>query len=88
MSMEKPSQAQYYPIQRKRADCLQMLLNWRGATLKDGEVEKIDLAAQDEVSGVKQAHLMFALSFARVTNVNFCFKDIQTFNTIDDCFIS
>ncbi|XP_033731278.1 ankyrin repeat and IBR domain-containing protein 1-like, partial [Pecten maximus] len=48
VSMEKPCHAQCYPVLRKRAECLQMLLNWRGATLKDGEVEKIDLAAQDE----------------------------------------
>jgi hypothetical protein len=26
-----------------------MMLQWRGAELKDGEIEKVDLAAVDEV---------------------------------------
>lgn len=27
-----------------------MVLSWRGATLQEGQVEKVDLGAQDEVS--------------------------------------
>ena len=40
---------QYYPVQKRRMDCLHMILQWRGAELKDGEVEKMDLGALDEV---------------------------------------
>ena len=36
-------------IQQRRLECLSLILQWRGATLKDGEVEKADLGAQDEV---------------------------------------
>ncbi|XP_060081495.1 ankyrin repeat and IBR domain-containing protein 1-like [Ylistrum balloti] len=65
VSMEKPCHAQCYPVLRKRAECLQMLLNWRGATLKDGEVEKIDLAAQDE-------DLNTALHYAAASGLKRC----------------
>jgi ankyrin repeat/IBR domain-containing protein 1 len=40
---------QFYPVQRRRLECLNMMLQWRGAELKDGEIEKVDLAAVDEV---------------------------------------
>ena len=40
---------QYYPVQRRRMECLSMILQWRGAELKDGEIERADLAAVDEV---------------------------------------
>ncbi|WAR10894.1 AKIB1-like protein [Mya arenaria] len=39
---------QYYPVQRRRLECLTMILQWKGAELKDGEIEKVDLAALDE----------------------------------------
>lgn len=39
---------QYFPVQRRRLECLLMLIQWRGPQLKDGEVEKADLAAVDE----------------------------------------
>ncbi|XP_069107789.1 uncharacterized protein [Argopecten irradians] len=65
VSMEKPCHAQCYPVLRKRAECLQMLLNWRGATLKNSEVEKIDLAAQDE-------ELNTALHYAAASGLKRC----------------
>ncbi len=36
-------------LQQRRLECLTLILQWRGAKLRDGEVEKVDLAAQDEV---------------------------------------
>ena len=43
------AQARNFVVQQRRAECLTMILQWRGATLKDGEIEKIDLATRDEV---------------------------------------
>ncbi|XP_029650318.1 ankyrin repeat and IBR domain-containing protein 1 isoform X2 [Octopus sinensis] len=40
--------SQYYTVRQRRCDCLNLILQWRGATLKDGQTEKVDLAAQDE----------------------------------------
>ncbi|KAL5005870.1 hypothetical protein ScPMuIL_017028 [Solemya velum] len=40
--------SQYYPVQRRRLNCLELVLKWRGATLRDREVEKVDISAQDE----------------------------------------
>ncbi|OWF51295.1 ankyrin repeat and IBR domain-containing protein 1-like [Mizuhopecten yessoensis] len=65
VAMEKPCHSNCYPVLRRRADCLQMLLNWRGATLKDGEVEKIDLSAQDE-------NLNTALHYAAASGLKRC----------------
>jgi hypothetical protein len=47
--MEKAEHSQVYPVMRRRAECLAMLLKWRGATLADNEIEKINMGAQDEV---------------------------------------
>ncbi|XP_013414863.1 uncharacterized protein LOC106176856 isoform X2 [Lingula anatina] len=33
---------------QRRVDCIAMLLQWRGADLKDGQMEKVELGAQDE----------------------------------------
>lgn len=44
--MEKSPQ--FYPVQRRRMECLSMMLQWRGAELKDGEIERVDLASVDE----------------------------------------
>lgn len=41
--------AQSVHVDKRRADCLSYLLKWRGATLAEGQIEKVDLAAQDEV---------------------------------------
>lgn len=41
--------AQSVHVDKRRADCLSYLLKWRGATLAEGQLEKVDLAAQDEV---------------------------------------
>ncbi|KAH3754097.1 hypothetical protein DPMN_188757 [Dreissena polymorpha] len=41
---------QYFPVQRRRLECLSMILQWKGAELKDGVVEKVDLSALDEVT--------------------------------------
>jgi hypothetical protein len=38
--MEKAEHSQVYPVMRRRAECLAMLLKWRGATLADNEIEK------------------------------------------------
>lgn len=40
--------SQYYTVRQRRCDCLNLILQWRGAVLKDGQIEKVDLAAQDE----------------------------------------
>ncbi|CAG5115366.1 unnamed protein product [Candidula unifasciata] len=40
--------AQSIHVDKRRADCLGYLLKWRGATLAEGQIEKVDLAAQDE----------------------------------------
>ncbi len=32
-----------------RFDCLTLILQWRGATLQDGEIERVDMEALDEV---------------------------------------
>lgn len=47
--MEKPENAQFYPVQRKRLDCLMILLKWRGSETEGGDKEKVDLGSQDEV---------------------------------------
>lgn len=39
-----------YAIQQRRLECLSLVLQWRGATLENGEVERVDLSATDEVS--------------------------------------
>ena len=44
--MEKNQQ---FYVRQRRADSLLLILKWRGATLQEGETEKVDLAAQDEV---------------------------------------
>lgn len=44
--MERNSQ--YYNVQKRRVECLNMVLNWRGATLQEGQVERIELGALDE----------------------------------------
>ncbi|XP_041374912.1 ankyrin repeat and IBR domain-containing protein 1-like isoform X2 [Gigantopelta aegis] len=44
--MEK--NARFYNVRQRRADCLLMVLKWRGATLQEGEIEKINLNCQDE----------------------------------------
>ncbi|XP_076461303.1 ankyrin repeat and IBR domain-containing protein 1-like [Babylonia areolata] len=40
--------AQYYNVQRRRVECLNMVLNWRGAMLQEEQVERIKLGALDE----------------------------------------
>lgn len=44
------NQSNNHTAQQRRADCLMLILQWRGATLEDGKVEKVELGAQDEVS--------------------------------------
>ena len=36
-------------VSSRRTECLHSLLKWRGATLSEGQLEKIQLDAQDEV---------------------------------------
>ncbi|CAC5423953.1 ANKIB1 [Mytilus coruscus] len=62
--MEKAEHSQVYPVMKRRAECLAMLLKWRGARLEDNETERVNLGAQDEeqntalhyaaLSGLKQ----------------------------------
>ena len=35
--------------EQRRADCLLLILQWTGAELESGELEKVDLGATDEV---------------------------------------
>ena len=44
--------------QQRRIECLLLILQWRGATLKDGEIEKVDLGAQDEVQFALSMYLI------------------------------
>ncbi|KAK2176050.1 hypothetical protein NP493_690g02041 [Ridgeia piscesae] len=37
-----------FSVQQRRAECLTLLLHWRGAVMADGVVEKVDLDAEDE----------------------------------------
>ena len=37
-----------FVVQQRRAECLMLVLQWRGATLADGEIERVELGAQDE----------------------------------------
>lgn len=53
------SNAQSLPVCKRRADCLTHLLKWRGATLAEGQVEKINLAAQDEVKIKNYKHSIY-----------------------------
>ena len=55
--------SQFYNVQKRRVECLNMILNWRGATLHEGQVEKIDVGAADEVCVhfVLTSFLMFFL---------------------------
>ncbi|KAI8776004.1 ankyrin repeat and IBR domain-containing protein 1 [Biomphalaria glabrata] len=52
-------------ICNRRAECLNYLLKWRGATLSEGQIEKIDLQAQDE-------KLNTALHYAAASGLNKC----------------
>ncbi|ESO82483.1 hypothetical protein LOTGIDRAFT_134513 [Lottia gigantea] len=61
--MEKNSQ--FYNVQRRRLDCLAMVLKWKGATLQDEEVEKIDVAALDEKNNT-------ALHYAAASGLKAC----------------
>ena len=38
----------YHIEQQRRLECLTLIIQWRGATLKDGDVEKADLFGKDE----------------------------------------
>ncbi|XP_045177754.2 ankyrin repeat and IBR domain-containing protein 1-like [Mercenaria mercenaria] len=60
---------QYYPVQRRRLECLNMMLQWRGAELKDGEIEKVDLAAVDEQNNT-------ALHYAALSGLKACVENL------------
>ncbi|BFZ21952.1 hypothetical protein BsWGS_24991 [Bradybaena similaris] len=57
--------AQSVHVDKRRADCLSYLLKWRGATLAEGQIEKVDLAAQDE-------KLNTALHYAAASGLSKC----------------
>ncbi|RUS73894.1 hypothetical protein EGW08_018345 [Elysia chlorotica] len=61
--MESNSQSLF--VCNRRAMCLNYLLKWRGAKLEEGQVEKIDLAAQDE-------KLNTALHYAAASGLTQC----------------
>ena len=47
------SYSQYYysqPPEKKRAECLRLILGWKGIKMGSGEHEKVDVNAVDEVS--------------------------------------
>ncbi|XP_060599500.1 ankyrin repeat and IBR domain-containing protein 1-like [Ruditapes philippinarum] len=60
---------QFYPVQRRRLECLNMMLQWRGAELKDGEIEKVDLAAVDEQNNT-------ALHYAALSGLKACVETL------------
>ena len=41
-----------YAVQQRRLECMMLILQWKGPTLQDGETEKVNLGAQDEVCEV------------------------------------
>lgn len=61
--MENNSQSLF--VCNRRAMCLNYLLKWRGAKLEEGQVEKVDLAAQDE-------KLNTALHYAAASGLTQC----------------
>ncbi|XP_064598005.1 ankyrin repeat and IBR domain-containing protein 1-like [Liolophura sinensis] len=61
--MEKNSE--FYSVKKRRAECLTLILQWRGTTLQDGEVEKVDLGAQDEKNNT-------ALHYAAASGLRGC----------------
>ena len=52
-----PVQSTNLVLQQKRAECLNLILQWRGPALGDGEEEKVDLGAQDEVRKEREEKL-------------------------------
>lgn len=46
---------QFYNVQKRRTECLNMVLSWRGVMLQEGQ-EKVDLGAQDEVIVLFYSH--------------------------------
>ncbi|XP_059164030.1 ankyrin repeat and IBR domain-containing protein 1-like [Physella acuta] len=61
--------AQSPHVCKRRAECLTHLLKWRGATLAEGQVEKINLAAQDE-------KLNTALHYAAASGLTQCVETL------------
>ena len=39
-------------LEQRRTECMTLILQWRGATLQDGEIERVDISTQDEVGEV------------------------------------
>ncbi|XP_052236052.1 ankyrin repeat and IBR domain-containing protein 1-like [Dreissena polymorpha] len=60
---------QYFPVQRRRLECLSMILQWKGAELKDGVVEKVDLSALDESNNT-------ALHYAAESGLKACVEQL------------
>lgn len=54
---------------KRRAECLNELLRWRGATLAEGQIEKIDLGAKDE-------KLNTALHYAAASGLEQCVETL------------
>ncbi|XP_061169604.1 ankyrin repeat and IBR domain-containing protein 1-like [Saccostrea echinata] len=67
--MEKPEHAQFYPVQRKRLDCLLILLKWRGPETEDGERERVNLGSQDENDNT-------ALHYAALSGLKYCVEKL------------
>lgn len=67
--MEKPENAQFYPVQRKRLDCLMILLKWRGSETEGGDKEKVDLGSQDENDNT-------ALHYAALSGLKYCVEKL------------
>ncbi|XP_056009769.1 ankyrin repeat and IBR domain-containing protein 1-like isoform X2 [Ostrea edulis] len=67
--MEKAENAQFYPVQKKRLDCLLILLKWRGPETEDGERERVDLGSQDENDNT-------ALHYAALSGLKYCVEKL------------
>ncbi|XP_074650800.1 ankyrin repeat and IBR domain-containing protein 1-like isoform X2 [Tubulanus polymorphus] len=65
VSNHRPYTALSFTILQRRLECLTLILQWRGAVLKDGELEKVDIAAQDE-------KLNTALHYAAASGLRRC----------------
>ncbi|ELU11727.1 hypothetical protein CAPTEDRAFT_112704 [Capitella teleta] len=66
-------QCNNFVLQQRRSECLALILQWRGATLQDGEVEKVDLGAQDEKQNT-------ALHYAAASGLKRCVELLVSHN--------
>lgn len=65
--------SQYYsqPPERKRLECLKLLLTWQGITLGNGEREKVDVNAAD-CEGNTALHYAAESGYTSLVEVRSC----------------